>query len=232
MLRLIQTIVIILLCQFSSAQEQVVFDTSSVPVRLFPVSAINKYKANPDFQYNITIEPAKSLWDRFWDWFWGKVGNILETEAGQNTFKAILITLAVGVLVFFILKLNGMSNIGLFGKKNREEALGYSILEDDIHSINFDEAIEQAVNDKNLRIAVRLLYLQTLKNLTDRGLISWQVNKTNVDYVAELNGNEHQQMFRNLTLQFEYNWYGDLPIEENQFFVVMNQFNQFNQKLS
>ena len=122
--------------------------------------------------------------------------------------------------------------MGLFGKKNKEETLDYSVMEDNIHTINFEAAIEQAIADKNFRFAVRLLYLQTLKNLTHAGLINWQVNKTNVAYVEELNGNEYQQHFRRLTRQFENNWYGYLPIEEKEFGAVIDHFNQFNQKLS
>ena len=125
-----------------------------------------------------------------------------------------------------------MTNIGLFGKENKEEALGYFVVEENIHAINFDAAIEKAIADKNFRFAVRLLYLQTLKNLAGIGLINWQVNKTNIAYVEELNGNIHQAGFRNLTRQFEKNWYGYLPIEESEFRQVMNHFNQFNQKLT
>ncbi|MEO5997356.1 MAG: hypothetical protein ABIN89_11495 [Chitinophagaceae bacterium] len=225
-------ICIVFFYQFSFAQEEVVFDTDSLSLRNFETATINNYKADPKFQYEEVIQPSRSLWARFWAWFWQKISSLFGNETSQDTFSVFIIILSVSILVFFIVKLTGMSNMGLFGKKNKEEGLGYSVTEDNIHSINFDAAIEQAMADKNFRFAVRLLYLQTLKNLTDIGLINWQVNKTNIAYVEELNGNEYQQSFRTLTLQFENNWYGYVPIEENEFQGVINHFRQFNQKLS
>lgn len=231
MQRFLLIIFIIFFQQISFAQEQIMFDTSSVAVRKFEPGKIEAYKAEPAFQYERIIEPPKSLWDRFWDWFWKKFMSLLGTEEGGRAFNTMLILVAIGILVFFIMKLTGMTNAGLFGKKNKENALDYSLMDENIHAIDFDTAIQEAIDQKNFRFAVRLLYLQSLKNLADRGLINWQINKTNVAYVHELNASAHQQNFRNLTFQFENNWYGDLPIEENEFMAVREQFNQFKRQL-
>jgi hypothetical protein len=104
-------------------------------------------------------------------------------------------------------------------------------MKEDIHAIDFDRAIQDAIDTRNFRMAVRLLYLQSLKNLADRGLINWQLNKTNIAYVHELDNHEFQQTFRDLTFQFEINWYGDVPIDENEFGSVRDQFNRFKRQL-
>lgn len=231
-MRFLLTIMILFIYGQGYAQEEVVHDTSLVGVRNFQSPAISEYKSDPVFQYDNVIAPPKTLWQRFWEWVWGKLASVFSTEAGQNTFITIMIVLSIAILVFFILKITGMNVMGLFSKKNREDALDYSVMEDDIHAINFNEDIERAIADKNFRFAVRLLYLLTLKNLTDAGLINWQVNKTNIAYVEELQGSTNQAGFRNLTVQFEKNWYGDLPINEKEFQSVWNLFNQFNKKLS
>lgn len=216
------------------AQHTIVYDSSVVTQRTFNAEKLNEYRANKDFQYERFKEPPKSVWDRFWDWVWGKWNKfwqeVLSTESGRTSFKTILILLAVAVLVFFILKLSGMTKSGLFGRKSGD-GLDYTTSEEDIHTINFDDSIQEAINNGNLRLAVRLLYLQSLKKLTDIGLINWQINKTNIAYVQELSGSSYQPAFSNLTLQFESNWYGDVPIDTNEFNSVREQFNQFNRQL-
>lgn len=229
--RLLLMIFILLECDICLSQEQIANDSSAVKVRHFSSATITGYKADPTFQYDRIIEPPKSVWDRFWEWFWQKVAQTIGSKQGGRIFNIILILLAAAILAFFIIRLTGMQNAGLFGKKNIGNTLDYSIHSENIHTIDFDAAIQEAVEKRNFRFAVRLLYLQSLKYLTDRRLINWQVNKTNVTYVQELNGSAYQQGFRNLTFQFENNWYGDLPIEENEFIQVRNHFNQFNRQL-
>jgi hypothetical protein len=223
-----------ILLQTSRAQHTIVYDSADIKTRTFSAEKLKEYKANKDFQYERFKETPKSIWDRFWEWLWGLWERfwqrVFSTEGGRITFKTVLIILAVAVLVFFILKLSGMTKSGLFGRKSGD-GLDYSTSEEDIHTINFEEAIQQAINSGNLRLAVRLLYLQSLKQLTDTGLINWQINKTNIAYVQELSGSSYQPAFSNLTLQFESNWYGDVPIDAGEFNSVREQFNQFNRQL-
>jgi hypothetical protein len=154
---------------------------------------------------------------------------MLSTEGGATAFKTVFILLAVMVMGFFIYRLTGMHTASLF-KRNTGDVSGYSITDEDIHSINFDQAIELAIQNNNYRLAVRLLYLQSLKRLADKHLINWQLNKTNIAYVQELQGSRYQHSFSNLTLQFESNWYGDMPIDTAEFDAVHEQFNQFNRQ--
>ncbi len=218
--------------QVSLPQKNYSGDTSSIKVRNFSSGTMSEYKNDPDFQYELVAEPPQSLWDRFWSWFWQKAGEILNTDAGNRIAKTIVIVVSIAILLFFIGKLTGMTRAGIFGKDSKAGQLRYSIHSEDIHDINFEAAIQQAIDDRNFRLAVRMLYLQSLKSLADRGKINWQLNKTNVAYVHELQGTAYQLIFRDLTWQFERNWYGDVPISEEEFAGVRGQFNMFNQQLA
>ena len=231
-MRFLIIIIALFFYQHSFGQREMRVDSSTISVRQFSQPLLNSYRSDRHFQYDKITEPPISLWDRFWEWFWNKIGDILSTKTGRNTFLGVIGTIAVVILALFIAKLTGMARGGLFDKKNNESDLAFDLLEDDIHSINFETAIETAINDKNFRFAVRLLYLRTLKNLADIGLIQWQVNKTNIKYLEELNDNAHRKTFQDLTLQFENNWYGDLPIGEIEFHSVQDLFNQFNKQVS
>ena len=219
------------MAQYRHVRNEILYDSAVVTVRTFDTGKIKAYNADRHFQYDRYKEPPKSLWERFWDWFWNRVEALLGTKGGSAAFKTIFTLLAVLVLAFFIYKLTGMSKTGLF-KRNTGEVSGYSVTDEDIHSINFELAIEQAVQSSNYRLAVRLLYLQSLKRLADRNLINWQLNKTNIAYVQELQGRIYQPAFNSLTLQFENTWYGDMPVAPGEFSTLHEQFKQFNRQIN
>jgi len=219
------------IAQYRHDPHEILYDSASINARSFNAEKIKAFNASDDFQYNRYKEPPRSLWDRFWDWFWQKIEDMMSTEGGAFAFKTVLTLLAILVIGFFIYKLTGMNKAGLF-KRNTGDVSGYTVSDEDIHSINFDQAIDQAVQNGNFRLAVRLLYLQSLKKLADRNLIKWQLNKTNIAYVQELQGSLYQPVFNNLTLQFENNWYGDMPIDNAEFDTVRSQFNQFNRQFN
>ncbi|MEJ7739128.1 MAG: DUF4129 domain-containing protein [Chitinophagaceae bacterium] len=217
--------------QLVFAQGRINYDTARFTERRFSAVQMDRYRSDPDFRYDLIQEPPHSVWDRFWVWFWKKLGEILKIRNGTRILNATFILVAIAILLFFIFKISGMNNIGLFAKKNTGEGLSHSVLDDDVHTINFDIAIQQAIEGGNYRFAIRLLYLQSLKNLTDRQLINWQINKTNFAYVSELNGKACQQPFNELTSQFEMNWYGERPLEAQEFGRVKDQFDLFNRQL-
>jgi hypothetical protein len=213
------------------AQKTILYDTSVMHAREYDADKLAAFKKNPLFQYDKVVESPKSVWDRFWDWFWSLIDRIFNTKSGSAVFQWTIISLAVIVIVFFIVKLTGMTNVGLFGKYNKGEKLSYSTMSEDIHSIDFNAEIQKAIDEKNFRLAIRLLYLQSLKKLTDNGNINWQANKTNLAYWQELGGTQYQQPFFEITRQFEYNWYGNRPSTEQEFGTLRQKFNDFNKQL-
>jgi hypothetical protein len=220
----------VLLSTLSSAQPAVQMDTSTIQNRSFSSDELKEIKSKREFQYDRFVEPPQSLWDRFWAWFWFKVYQILNTEGGRNTMWTVFAVLGTAIIVFFVLKVMGMNKSGLFGRSSRD-GLNYTISTDDIHQISFDEAIRAAVESGNYRLATRLLYLQVLKKLSDRGYINWQINKTNIDYLNETAGKQWSSLFSSVTFSFEYSWYGELPVSKERFTDLQQQFHQLNNQL-
>jgi hypothetical protein len=142
----------------------------------------------------------------------------------------VFIIVGVAVIAYFIFKVVGMKEGGLFGRSSKD-SLDYSISSDDIHKISFEEAIQDAIASSNFRLAIRLMYLQSLKKLSDSGYINWQLNKTNTDYLQETRDKKWHSLFSSLTYNFEYTWYGEAAINKDRFGVVQQQFQQFNNQL-
>ena len=116
----------------------------------------------------------------------------------------------------------------LFPQKAQSTGLDYENLVENIHEIDFDTAVDEAVSLRNFRLAIRLLYLQTLKHLSDTGHIDYKPDKTNRQYVYELANSSLQPDFERLTRQFEFVWYGDFSIDEARFITLQTAFKQIN----
>src|SRR5690606_10219995 len=122
---------------------------------------------------------------------------------------------AAGLAIWLLIKAEILGFV--FIKGSRGATLNYETLKENIHEIDFEQQIDADIEQRNYRLAVRLLYLQTLKYLSNRNLIDWKPNKTNRSYVYELAQSPKQPEFETLTTQFEYIWYGDFPITEERF---------------
>ncbi|WP_162996556.1 DUF4129 domain-containing protein [Mucilaginibacter celer] len=213
-------------------------DTAAIAVRYFDTVKIQALKKQPEFQYNDTVESSPSLWRRFWNWlkslfkpikigtnvskFWVVFGYVL---------KYLLIIGGLAGVVFLSLKLAGIDMLNVFRRKPASANLEYSELFEDIHEINFDDEIEKAIAQHNYRLAVRLLYLRSLKHLSDADLIKWQPEKTNNAYIDELSNSEQKRFFKTLTLQFEYVWYGEFAINAQAFNKINTAFTDFKKSI-
>ncbi len=211
-------------------------DTSNITVRHFDSVALKHYSKLPEFSYQQSNE-GPSLWTRFWRWFWNLFERSASSKQGGKFIQVLLYILkyliliggAIG-LIFLITKLLGIDMIKLFRRKSASATLPYSEYFEDIHAISFDEELEDAVNKKNYRLAVRLLYLQCLKVLSDQDLINWQPDKTNSAYINELQNHEKSLDFALLTRQFEYVWYGEFAIDNTIYKQIESLFQTFNNK--
>jgi hypothetical protein len=223
---------LILLVHFSASEvyAQVNYDTARQDLRRFNTEELTKFKNDDQFKYRFVAEPPVSLWERFWNWFWTRLDNIVSTPSGKIVVKVLVYGLVIFFLGLFIFQLRKMNASGLFGKAKGEQ-VKFSISDDDINSIDFEGEIARALDGGDYRLAIRLYYLSTLKALSDRSLIDWQIDKTNISYVQELRSNSLTGRFRELTAYFENHWYGNLAISRDEFAAVRNSFETFNREL-
>src|SRR4051812_4096251 len=191
--------------------------------RTVPDSTMNKIRKDDAYWYaNLTPkkkkepEPPKerkSLFEQGWL---------------KSLVWTIMIVTFIGVVLWYL----AAGNITLFRKKSipivsEEEALAA----EDIFALDYSKEIDKAIGEKNYRLATRLLYLRTLKSLSDRGLIEYTHERTNSDYLSQLSGSNHYRPFFRLTREFDYTWYGKFDLSAEAFAVVQNDFNTFNEQL-
>jgi hypothetical protein len=206
-------------------------DTATISPFTFSEQKMASYKKNRSFIYlENEIENQFTWWDKLWAAFWRWMNNILSNPNTNNALNVIWVVLGAIAIVFAALKLLDMDLKRFTTGNSAPLDLAYHETPENIHEINFEAEINLAAKDRNYRLAVRLLYLQCLKKLTDKSIIHWEASKTNHAYLNEISDVKNKQQFSILTKQFEYAWYGDFPVNEQGFAQISKSFDDFNQQ--
>lgn len=182
---------------------------------------MNELRSMKELQYQKKIV-AKNTWaTRAMAWLMEHV-SVLRT-----ILFWLLGILLLAVIVFFIRK----NDIPVFrwGRKSPEEE---EEIREETGPRNYDELAQAAILAGNFREAVRMRYLQALQTLEGRKLIIRGKDKTNMDYLRELQPTGWHKPFATLTLHYEYVWYGKLPLSHGQFQQLDEKFAAFKHSLS
>lgn len=201
-------------------------------LRKFDPQRVGVYLADEDYAYDRGAKPAApNLWSRFWQWIYDKVFRRLFREGTEDYWKWGIYTVCALIIGWAVLRLTGTGVQGLFFGKGKGENLPFEENEANIHFIDFDRMIADAVGQAQYRRAVRLFYLKTLKHLSDRQLIEWRPDKTNHDYLREWKRPDMEPGFRHLTVLFEYICYGDFGIDRDRFEQTQRAFQDFEAQI-
>lgn len=186
----------------------------------------DKLTNDPEFNYQ-KAKPEKPADFSWWYKFVTAVMNFFTNGFGR-ILLLLLLALAVIFIVFKIVQLNG--NV-LFAKGDKKLNTNSDELSDDFVPDNWEQSIQNAANTGNYRLAVRHLYRYLLHTMQEKEIITYQISKTNYQYMYELNGTNHYKPFVQLTRDYEYAWYGGFNIAQNQFEYYQQQINQFKNTL-
>ena len=169
-------------------------------------------------------------------WYVNEVFKKKQQRQGKSftshpVFQTLLwLAIIVGFATFLIMYLSN-SNVGLFRKSSNITIKEDNVDTNDIFSINYQREIDKAVGMSNYRLAVRLMFLRLLKNLSDKNIIQYKQDSTNFDYLLQLQPTGMYADFFKLTRNYEYSWYGQFDIDKEKFDVIKNDFDKFERKI-
>ncbi len=212
----------------SIRSSEIVVDT--VVHRQFDKEKVEKLKNDDELTYSLD-KATVSLWDRFWRWF-GRVLEDLFSGTRDASWGRFLVyagmTLLLMYVIFRLLKIDALK---MFYGRADSGSMKYTVLEENIHEMNFEKLIEEAKSRKDYRLAIRLIFLFSLKMLSDKHHIYWEPGKTNHDYLNELQTKELKSGLRELNYYFEYAWYGNFAVNASLFTTVNNTFSTWRTKI-
>lgn len=200
-------------------------DTTNLTPIQIDESQLEQFKNNPDFDYEVVKSAAPDWWVSFKNWLSNVFIRIfewlfgIEKAAGAfNTFLQILPYVLLIILLFILVKffLSVNARAIIHAKKN-QSIVALSEEEHIIKNEDIQQLISSALAQKDYRLAVRYNYLYMLQLLSEKELITWELQKTNEDYTQELQKQELVQPFATCTRLYNYFWYGEFPIDQSKY---------------
>lgn len=191
--------------------------TSSADTLVCDTVQIALWQSDPAYSYNRELITPEI---NFFEWIGKQFGELLRKIFGSRFAEeysgVVLICIAIIILlliVWFVYR----KRPELF-MSSRQNTLPYTVGEDTIYGVDFSGGIADAISRRDYREAVRLLYLQTLKRLSDAERIDWQLYKTPTQYLNEV----RLPAFRQLTNHFLRVRYGNFEATEELFHMMQS----------
>jgi len=215
------------LTAFSQQKEGIIkIDTIKITPKKFETKSLEKYKTNKEFDYIDEVSKQEPTFlERVLNWLARQFLRFLEWLFRVKYAKGILATIltalpyVVAAIVLFLL-------IKFFVKTKIKSAISLTknnsiinFIEDEklLQNADLEVYIQKAIDDKDYRLAVRFLYLKILKQLTNKKLVVWEIQKTNEDYTNEIIEKQLKKSFENITRLYDFVWYGNFQINKVQF---------------
>lgn len=152
------------------------------------------------------------FWDRFFEFF---------SRDAVRAFFYILIALLILFILYRVILVN---NLYVFYSSRKNKKIATEEEHVGIESENLDEKINASIAAQEYRMAVRYLYLKSLRLLNDKGAIRYSSEATNYDYIRQTSGLAIGKDFAYLTRAYEYVWYGEFEINSSQFEILFTNF--------
>ncbi|WP_289062060.1 DUF4129 domain-containing protein [uncultured Zobellia sp.] len=217
----------------------IVYDSAPLEVKTISDSDLSKFYEDKDFQYEV-VEIDPTWWDDFKSWLNNLMLRIFENIFGVEEASGILAAfirlvpyLLLGVLIYILIRFFLNINASALKQASKNKAL-VSLSEEEhiIKNENIQDLINQALSQKDFRLAVRYSYLHVLKLMSEKELISWELQKTNDDYLKEISKTDLQSPFTAITRLYNFTWYGGFYIDETAYQKAKGTFESIEKIIS
>lgn len=210
-------------------EKDILVDSAAIEAKSFPKNFKKKY-TDEAFIYEFKT-PEKNAWDRFKEWLAGILKNLFSfssNEASLN-FVGILIKVIAVLIVIFVIylivkALMNKEGQWIFGRNSDKKGMNYTEIEKNLHLVDFEKLIKETLASGEKRLCIRYYYLWLLKKMSEKHLIVWDVEKTNSDYLYELQNQSQKEDFAYLSYLYNYIWYGEFELDEATFEKAKNAF--------
>lgn len=199
-------------------------DTISLYQRSLPTGKIKKMKEDDDFWYADKEFTRKERQ--------AEMRAMDERDvpiSRSNWFQTLLWIVIIGGFAAAVMWFLASSKVGLFRKKDKKitSQEEEELLTEDIFAINYQKEIDKAAQQGNYRLAIRLMFLRLLKNMSEKNIIQYKQDRTNLDYLFQLQSSTYYDGFFRITRNYEYAWYGLFDVTEDAYSIIKSDFARF-----
>lgn len=181
-----------------------------------------KYQSD-DFVYEIKLK-EKNAWDRFKEWLSGIFSRLFSFSNNETSMAFVelllrIIAVVIILIVIYLIVKSIMNKEGqwIFGRNSDKKIIRYDEIEKNLHLVDFEKLIKQSIQSGEKRLSIRYYYLWLLKKMSEKQVIQWDVEKTNSDYLYEIQNDQLKNNFSYLSYLYNYIWYGEFDIDDATF---------------
>lgn len=199
-------------------------DSSQVVVRQPDSKFVDSYRSQKEFNY--TLPPLETNFlKQLWEYLLKKYRILVDiTDAMPLIYKILM----GGMILFFLFVVVTKTRIyKIFYSDKEIESPEFKFSDTVDQSIDFDESIRLQMEQRQYRLAIRLLYLKVINQLRMKEIIHFSKEKTNIDYLHDLTNEDLKSRFYAITTIYNHVWYGDIEIDEDQYIRFEKSFQSF-----
>ncbi len=153
----------------------------------------------------------------------------VNTKLWGSIFQVLAIIAAVALIAYGIYRMIQQPRNRLVARDGAEITL--ENLEAYLPETDLDRFLRDALAQQNYTLAIRLYFLQVIKDLSNAGAIHWSIEKTNRDYLREMRKHRLSVPFHQATLTFERVWYGNSPVPAVEYARIEPEFKNFLEEI-
>jgi len=220
---------------------QMLYTTNKIAQRHLVDNDVKQLKNQEDFWYVPAIEKIEDRLktDAAFRDSLLKAGNNEITDENKKDFTQqtwfhfiiwfVIISVFLGAIIYFLLQ----NKISFFSKEAVSSSQSSETdAHEDIFNLAYNDRIKKAEAEQNYRVAVRLIFLQTLKLLSDTNHIKYQPDYTNLNYLQQLHQSNLYNDFSKVTRSYEYVWYGKFEISSEAYASLKKDFLMLQNKIA
>ncbi|MBQ4822404.1 DUF4129 domain-containing protein [Aquimarina sp. MMG016] len=200
-------------------------------VKKFDNQKIEEFQADDAFNYTEYEEPDNA-WTRLKKWFGQIITKFIKWLFGVDEVSGFWLVvlqilpylIVIGVIFLLIWLFMKVNPSDMLFEKQKAPQVELTEDEDIIQNQDIQQLIQQALQNKNYRLAIRYYYLFVLKKLSDQEIIAWESQKTNMDYIKELSDDSLKNQFKVITRLYDFIWYGSFEVDENSYQQAEKEF--------
>ena len=204
----------------------------------FDSEKIETYKTDEAFEYLDSIE-KDSWWTRFKRWLQLKYQSFLNWLFGEYepsgfwlaVLKILPYLLLIGVLSLLIWLFIRLNPANAVMEEPMKARVNLQKEEELVQSADISALIQEAIQKEDYRLAVRYLYLKSLQELDQNEFISYKFQKTNEDYINEIEQPKINRQFTKITRLYDFIWYGAFQLSKARFKKVQAEFVEMENSL-
>lgn len=210
---------------YAPARRMTAEPSAAPELRTVPDTIVDGMKNDPDFRYandpstwKKEPPPREPGFIKALDWI-----------SRSPIMRWVLYFFLAAIVLFAIYQVMIVNDFFVLSRRKTKQ-ISPEITEEEMNSADIEQHIQKAISNKEYRLATRFMFLKTLNYLHDHQLIQFDAKSTNRDYISQMKKSERGGEFNHLTNIYEYVWYGEYQLSEQQFDVVQQRFHKFVSK--